>query len=117
MGATRFEAGKQGKLWHTVCPKCKERADSWGHCVDCYQLEVKDAKNEKRWLTNIKEIIKKIKTTTPAKYITSDMQHVQLLEEGANTDGDEEEQNKASTEDQRRKEGIEGKLNPEKNRT
>ena len=35
LGATRFKAGKQGKQWRTVCPKCKERIDSWRHCADC----------------------------------------------------------------------------------
>ena len=91
LGATIFKAGKQGKLWHTVCPKCKERIDSWSHCAECYQLEIKEAKNEKQWLANIKEIIKEIKTATPAKYITSEVRHTQYREEVTNTESEEHE--------------------------
>ena len=86
VGAIRFKAGKKGRLWHTVCPNCKKEIDSWEHCVSCYQIKAKEAKNEKQWLANIKEIIEKIKTATPAKYTASEHQHIHYTDEGVETD-------------------------------
>ena len=84
MGATRFKASGKGKIWHTVCPKCKTEIDSWEHCVKCYQIQAKEVKNEKQWLANIRDITEKIKTATPAKYTTSNIQHTQYTDREEN---------------------------------
>ena len=87
----RFKASEKGKLWHTVCPKCKTQIDSWEHCVECYQIEAKEIKNAKQWLANIREITKKIKTATPAKYATSSIQHTQFMEKAENGESEKVE--------------------------
>ena len=81
VGATRFKAGAKGKIWHTICPKCKDNIDSWEHCAKCYRLEAQAPVNEKQWLANIKEILVKTQTDTPAKYMASDKQHEHYAEE------------------------------------
>ena len=88
MGATRFKASEKGKLWHTVCPKCKTKIDSWEHCAECYQIETKEIKNEKQWLANIRDITKKIKTVAPAQYATSNIQHTQYMDRAENRESE-----------------------------
>ena len=91
MGATRFKASKQGKLWRAICPKCREAADSWSHCVTCHQLEVTEIGNEKKWLANIKAIVSKNKTATLAKNAASNLRHREYLDGGAyKSEGEEE---------------------------
>ena len=64
----------EGKLRHTMCPKC-QAIDSWEHCMVCYQVEVGATKEGKQWLLQIEKVAKEIATNTPASYRAPDKEH------------------------------------------
>ena len=65
IGNTRFKAVMEGKLRHTMCPKC-QAIDSWEHCMACYKVEVDTMKEGKQWLLHVEKVMKEIAIDTPA---------------------------------------------------
>ena len=74
IGATRFKAVKDGKLRHTICPRCKE-IDSWEHCMQCYGVDPGNGQEHNSWLRHIEGMMQNITTDTPAAYVASEMLH------------------------------------------
>ena len=74
VGATRFKAVKEGKLRHTICPRCEE-IDSWEHCMTCYGMEPADTKEHKIWLHSVERMMSELTTDTPARYKASELLH------------------------------------------
>ena len=74
VGATRFKEVKEGKLRHTLCPRCKE-IDSWDHCITCYGVNPVGTQEHSAWLQAIEKMMTEITTDTPAKHMASDLIH------------------------------------------
>ena len=72
VGTTRFKAVKEGKLRHTICPRCKE-VDSWEHCITCYGVSPVGTQEHRLWLQPIEKMMYEITTDTPAQYIASEL--------------------------------------------
>ena len=79
VGATRFKAVKEGKLRHTICPRCGS-IDSWEHCMTCYEVNQVDFKGHDIWLQSIEQMMSEITTDAPARYTASDLLHVEYVE-------------------------------------